>query len=107
MHIHDGLKVPEIFYARKVSILSETDLLTGLFNRNSYEQKLKTYSSMCNQVLPCVYVDVNGLHELNNTRGHAAEDKMLPFADKTKGHLQILRRCPFSSGRIGYAPVFR
>ena len=77
-----SLKCQRFLYARKVSILSETDLLTGLFNRNSYEQKLKTYAS-CNQVLSCVYIDVNGLHELNNTRGHAAGDKMLQFVGKT------------------------
>ena len=78
-----SLKCQRFLYARKVSILSETDLLTGLCNRNSYEQKLETYSSMCNQELSCVYVDVNGLHELNNTRGHAAGDKMLLFVGKT------------------------
>ena len=77
------LKCQRFLYARKVSILSETDLLTSLCNRNSYEQKLETYSSMCNQELSCVYVDVNGLHELNNTSGHAAGDKMLQFVGKT------------------------
>ena len=63
-----SLKCQRFLFARKVSILSETDLLTGMYNRNSYEQKLEAYSSMCNQMLSCVYVDVNGLHELNNTR---------------------------------------
>ena len=62
--------------------LSETDLLTGLCNRNSYQQKLETFSSMCNQVLSCVYIDVNGLHEMNNMRGHTAGDKMLQFVGK-------------------------
>lgn len=50
---------------------------------NPNAQKLETYSSMCNQELSCVYVDVNGLHELNNTRGYAAGDKMLQFVGKT------------------------
>lgn len=77
-----SLKCQRFLYARKVSILSETDLLTGLCNRNSYQQKLETFSSMCNQVLSCVYVDVNGLHEMNNTRGHTAGDKMLQFVGK-------------------------
>ena len=67
-----SLKFQRFLYARKVTILSETDLLTGLFNRNSYERKLKVYSSMCNQVFACIYVDVNGLHEINNTKGHVA-----------------------------------
>lgn len=70
-------------YARKATILSETDLLTGLLNRNSYERKLEVYSSMCNQVIACIYVDVNGLHEINNTKGHVAGDRMLQFVGKT------------------------
>lgn len=78
-----NLKFQRFLYARKVTILSETDLLTGLFNRNSYERKLKVYSSMCNQVIACIYVDVNGLHEINNTKGHVAGDRMLQFVGKT------------------------
>lgn len=78
-----SLKFQRFLYARKVTILSETDLLTGLFNRNSYERKLKVYSSMCNQVFACIYVDVNGLHEINNTKGHVAGDRMLQFVGKT------------------------
>lgn len=78
-----SLKCQRFLYARKVSILSETDLLTGLCNRNSYQHRLDTYSSMRNQVLSCVYADVNGLHEMNNTKGHAAGDKMLQFVGKT------------------------
>lgn len=78
-----SLKFQRFLYARKVTILSETDLLTGLFNRNSYERKLKVYSSMCNQVFACIYVDVNGLHEINNTQGHVAGDRMLQFVGKT------------------------
>lgn len=78
-----SLKFQRFLYARKVTILSETDLLTGLLNRNSYERKLKVYSSMCNQVFACIYVDVNGLHEINNTKGHVAGDRMLQFVGKT------------------------
>ena len=77
------VKCQRFLYAQKVSILSETDLLTGLCNRNSYEQNLSAYSSMCDQILACIYVDVNGLHEMNNTKGHEAGDKMLQFVGKT------------------------
>lgn len=53
------------------------DSTTGLLNRNAYNAYLKEYagnklSSMC-----CIYIDVNGLHEYNNTYGHQAGDKML------------------------------
>lgn len=77
-----SLKSQRFLYARRVSILSETDLLTGLCNRNSYEQRLVEYASAKDQMVSCVYVDVNGLHEMNNTRGHAAGDAMLQFVGK-------------------------
>ena len=78
-----SLKCQIFLFARKVAILSETDLLTGLRNRNSYQQKLEAYASMGVQALACVYVDVNGLHEMNNTTGHEAGDAMLRFVGKT------------------------
>lgn len=57
--------------------LAERDLLTGLLNRNCFESRIDGYASECRTSLTCIYVDVNGLHELNNTQGHAAGDKML------------------------------
>ncbi|MGM9568588.1 MAG: diguanylate cyclase domain-containing protein [Phascolarctobacterium sp.] len=56
--------------------LAERDLLTGCLNRNCYENKLKELELNKNHI-SCIYLDVNGLHELNNTQGHAAGDKML------------------------------
>ncbi len=63
--------------ARKIRMLSETDLLTGVKNRNHYENRQGTYATSCRENLVCVYVDVNGLHELNNTKVHKAGDAML------------------------------
>lgn len=62
---------------RKVRYLSETDLLTGAKNRNRFESRQTRYAERCRINLACVYVDVNGLHELNDTRGHRAGDTML------------------------------
>ena len=62
---------------RRLHIMSETDQLTGLNNRNCYEWRLETYPSYCRHSLCCIYIDVNGLHELNNTKGHKAGDEML------------------------------
>lgn len=56
--------------------LAERDLLTGCLNRNTYENKLKE-PGLSQKHISCIYIDVNGLHELNNTQGHAAGDKML------------------------------
>ncbi len=54
------------------------DYLTGIKNRNSYEAALKDYAIMDDcTTLWCVFVDVNNLHEVNNTQGHKAGDIML------------------------------
>lgn len=67
----------------KLFTASETDLNTSLRNRNAYENHMQDYPLRCSTTLCCVYVDVNGLHELNNTKGHAEGDKMLQIvADK-------------------------
>ncbi|MGN0632384.1 MAG: diguanylate cyclase domain-containing protein [Oscillospiraceae bacterium] len=57
--------------------LADTDLLTGLLNRNCFETKVSECTFACNNNLTCIYADANGLHELNNKHGHAAGDKML------------------------------
>ncbi|MBQ7486327.1 MAG: GGDEF domain-containing protein [Clostridia bacterium] len=62
---------------RETKYLSETDLLTGAKNRNCFEKNAGRYQDTCKENLYCVYVDVNGLHELNNTFGHDAGDAML------------------------------
>ncbi len=55
----------------------EKDALCGLYNRNRYEQELSSYPGLFRRSLSCIYVDVNGLHELNNSQGHEAGDRML------------------------------
>lgn len=61
----------------KLTLVAENDLNTGLLNRNAYENRLREYPLRCSNNLTCVYIDVNGLHELNNTYGHEEGDKML------------------------------
>lgn len=64
----------EIYAKEKIAT---TDLLTNLKNRNAYEQLLAQYEAKLPDCLSCIYADANGLHELNNSQGHAAGDKML------------------------------
>ena len=40
------------------------------------------YPSLCKRTLVCVFADVNGLHETNNTKGHRAGDVMLQAVGK-------------------------
>lgn len=77
------VKYQKNLYEWKAIFLSKTDLLTGLRNRNAYEQSLMGYPALCRKELYCIYVDVNGLHELNNTKGHQAGDEMLQYIAKS------------------------
>ena len=57
----------------------DSDGLTGMNNRFCYERRIKEYPEMDRETITCIYVDVDGLHELNNTKGHEAGDIMLKF----------------------------
>ena len=72
------LIVAVVFVLLLVWLLPKVDL-TGLNNRNCYEWMIQTYPNMCKSSLSCIYIDVNGLHELNNTQGHKAGDDMLSY----------------------------
>ena len=72
-----SIKMRALSQSRQIEYLGHTDLLTGLKNRNHYENRLQKYPSMCKSDLICVYADVNGLHEVNNSQGHQAGDRML------------------------------
>lgn len=72
-----SIKIRALAQSRQIEYLGQTDLLTGVKNRNHYENRMKEYPEMCASNLICVYGDVNGLHETNNTEGHQAGDRML------------------------------
>lgn len=61
----------------------DSDGLTSMNNRFCYERKLKEYPSKDNESISCIYIDADGLHELNNTKGHEAGDIMLKFVAST------------------------
>lgn len=77
-----SVKCQRYLYEQQVAIMSELDLLTGMRNRNAYEQSLSKYPLFCKNSVSCIFADVNGLHELNNTKGHEAGDKMLRFVSE-------------------------
>lgn len=47
----------------------DRDTLTGMYNRNRYERDLPVLFSRYQSSLTCIYIDVNGLREMNNTKG--------------------------------------
>ena len=76
-------KIKGFVLENKLKSMSETDQLTGLNNRNCYEWRLTEYPEMYSRSICCIYIDANGLHELNNTKGHKAGDEMLCFVADT------------------------
>lgn len=70
-------KLTSLYQAHEITYMSETDRLTGLKNRNCYESRLEAYPQGDSKTLVCAYADADGLHELNNTKGHDAGDVML------------------------------
>lgn len=53
------------------------DRLTGLLNRNSFQKAMEEYEKGDDRALSCVYLDADGLHEINNQFGHISGDRML------------------------------
>lgn len=76
---------------------STVDQLTGLLNRRAYEESIKEYKE---GELPKDFVlasiDLNGLKNINDTKGHAAGDEMI------KGAAACLKHC-----LTGYGNVYR
>lgn len=61
----------------KLRKVANWDLLTGMKNRNAFENDRSSWAQRCSISLSCVYVDANGLHALNNNAGHEKGDWML------------------------------
>lgn len=62
---------------RLIRELGMIDHLTGLRNRNCFQEAMESFEKDPDYSLSCIYLDADGLHELNNRCGHAAGDKML------------------------------
>ena len=53
------------------------DALTNLFNRLKFNDDVDNFEKSSEPLFTCLYIDVNGLHELNNHLGHQKGDDML------------------------------
>ncbi len=61
----------------ELSRLSYEDALTGMFNRNRYNQELEKLEERLPATLGIVYMDLNGLKITNDTMGHEAGDGLI------------------------------
>ena len=53
------------------------DSLTMLYNRHKFNEDVEQLQKENAEMFTCAYIDVNGLHELNNHLGHRKGDDML------------------------------
>lgn len=53
------------------------DQLTNVYNRNNFLDFSKKYTTNKLQNVGCLYADLNGLHDINNTKGHEYGDNVL------------------------------
>lgn len=67
---------------RRLRVISFEDATTGLQNRAAYSHYQQTADFQGVGQLAVVFIDVNGLHELNNRLGHRAGDEMLCFVGR-------------------------
>lgn len=72
-----AIKFRSLSLVQKNRSLFENDILTGVRNRNSYEEHCDAFLQQAEKNVICIFADVNGLHEVNNQKGHAAGDLML------------------------------
>lgn len=77
-----SLAVNNISSYKSLKELGIIDSLTGLLNRNCFEKTIKKLDENSYKDISCIYVDANGLHNINNRFGHEAGDSML----KTVAH---------------------
>ena len=90
-----------------LAYMSQVDELTGVLNRNSYETRLEELSAIPGGgSLGCIYIDANGLHEINNHLGHDAGDEMLRAVADTLLS-QFEKRTVFRLGGDEFAVLVR
>jgi diguanylate cyclase (GGDEF)-like protein/PAS domain S-box-containing protein len=82
----------------KLRFMSTHDSLTGLYNRAFFELELERLDRSRQFPVSAVMVDVDGLKMVNDTKGHAAGDKLLQQAAKV---LSAVFRVEDMVARIG------
>lgn len=73
--IREGMKLQEDY--QRVIKEKDVDELTGLRNRYGFERKINTYCKTEHKSIGCIYIDVDGLRELNTAKGHGKGDELI------------------------------
>lgn len=73
--------------------LATTDVLTGLMNRRAFfdeAERLVERDHRAGRTAACLFLDLDGLKEVNDREGHRAGDRLIErFVHAVHGHLRI------------------
>lgn len=93
LYIRETLELSAFFVAseianyqllNKLELLSSMDLLTGVMNRNSMNNRVTQFlnGEVPHKSLGVIFADLNGLKPVNDNKGHDAGDKLLKDASQ-------------------------
>ncbi|WP_294428325.1 GGDEF domain-containing protein [uncultured Treponema sp.] len=71
------------YLMKKLELLSNTDILTGVRNRNAMNTRVDLFVTKEQLVVPpfgVVFADLNGLKQINDNKGHEAGDNLIKSA---------------------------
>lgn len=75
------------------------DSLTKLYNRRAFQETLDHYLKDENHLFSLVYIDINGLKQINDSFGHKAGDELLKLVASTiKGELKDFNELAYRIG---------
>ena len=69
----------------KLLTLALRDSLTGLYSRHYYEEEVLRLKSGRHFPVSVIYIDIDGLNQVNNTLGHAAGDRLIKSVSSALG----------------------
>ena len=79
--------------------LGKHDVLTKLYNRSFFSAELNRLDRSSLRPVSCIFIDMNGLKEINDERGHDEGDELLRRAGNIL--TQLIQNTLYSASRIG------
>lgn len=85
---------------QRLKFASEHDSLTNVYNRTYYAQELQRLELVSQDTdLSCIFIDINGLKEMNDQYGHEAGDNLI--IQTAQILQQLVKGTQFTLNRIG------
>lgn len=97
MYVH---KFHRLVESNTLETLAYTDLLTGLGNRNAYEEHIKALSETTpSETLGCIVSDLTDLKSINDTHGHGSGDlALIEISEAIRHHMPANASCYRTGG---------